>query len=70
MGWGGVALIKFTGGPDLLLTVQVWTAFPIFSYIFQPRCEPPSSQFSLDSGITLGLHFGSFGIVLVLLFRA
>ena len=46
-GWlGGGALIKFTGGSDLLLTVSVGYHFVLcFSCFFQPRFEPPFFSF-------------------------
>ena len=63
---GGVALMIFTGGSDLLLVVAPRDdSFHVFSCIFQPRSEPPSLQFSFNFGTTLDLHFGSFGIILV-----
>ena len=67
-GVGGVALIQF---PDLLLLTKVPSFLKeIFSCTFQPRSEPPSLQFPFNFGITLGLYFGSFGIILVHLFRS
>ena len=63
---GGAALIKFTGGFDLLLTVQDGVdIFLYFLYIIRSHSDPPSSQFSSDFGITLGFDFDSFGIILV-----
>ena len=44
-----VALIKLTGGSDLLLVVDAgYNRFHVFSCIFQSRSEPPSLQFSFD----------------------
>ena len=41
---GGVALIKFTGGSDLLLVVAVGDEFVhVFSFIFQTRSAQCSS---------------------------
>ena len=49
-GWvGWVALIKLTGGSDLLLVVLFCIA--------QPRSEPSSLQFLFDLGTTLDFHF-------------
>ena len=78
MGGGGsgggrvtLALIKFTGGFDLQHVFQEGEVLlNMFSCIFQSRSEPPSSQFSFDFGISLELHVGPFGIILVHLFRS
>ena len=66
-GWVGgqvVALIKFTGGSDLLLAVTAGhPLFYVFTGFVQTRSEPPSLQFSCDFGITLGFHFDPSGII-------
>ena len=68
---GRVALIKFTGGSDLLLTVAAWNdRFQVCSCISQPRSEPPSLQFQSEFGTTLSLHIGFVGIILIHLVRS
>ena len=67
---GGVALIKITGGSDLLLVVAPGDAFSSFPCTFQPRPEPPIFAVSFDFGTAVGLHFGAFWITLVHLSRS
>ena len=59
---GGLALMKFTVGSDLLLAVDPGANCSCFSFTVQARYEPPSLQFRQI--------LNHFGIILVHLLRS
>ena len=66
---GGVALIKFPGGSQLLLLVPAREDFfHVFSNIFRPLPGPSFLQFWYDVEAPLGRNVGPFGINFVYIF--